>query len=390
MTAPATEQEFGEWSERDSFSVIAEACRRVASGDLEARIPKLDDPRGAELRNAINHLIDVTDAFIREAAASLTSANAGNYYRRFLERGMPGAFGDGARTINSAREAMKLAAIRQAEEGAKRKSLLEQVAETATALAGAAEELTATSTVMGAGAEETSVQAQVVARSSEEVDASLQTVAGGTEEMSASIAEIARSASDATKVAAEGVREADATHATIAKLGNSSAEIGQVVKVITAIAQQTNLLALNATIEAARAGEAGKGFSVVATEVKELAKGTAKATEQISTQIEAIQNDTAGAVEAITRIGDTIGRINTLQTNIASAVEEQTATTNEIARSVNDAANGAREITANIAGVAEAAKDTAGGANDTQVAAAELARLASELQQLVVDYTSQS
>jgi methyl-accepting chemotaxis protein len=163
----------------------------------------------------------------------------------------------------------------------------------------------------------------------------------------------------------------------------SSAEIGEVIKVITSIAQQTNLLALNATIEAARAGEAGKGFAVVANEVKELAKETAKATEDIGRKIEAIQQDTSGAVSAIAKIGRVISRINEIQTTIAGAVEEQSATTAEMNRTVTEVARGSNEISSNIQAVAQAAGSTTQGASDTQLAAGELATMASELQALV-------
>ena len=184
-------------------------------------------------------------------------------------------------------------------------------------------------------------------------------------------------------VATEAVKVADDTSATVNKLGESSVEIGNVIKVITSIAQQTNLLALNATIEAARAGEAGKGFAVVANEVKELAKQTATATEDISQRIEAIQKDTGGAVDAIGRIGEIINRINDIQNTIASAVEEQTATTNEIARSANEAATGSTEIARNVSSVSKAAQDTSHGANSTLSAAQELAKLSAELKQVV-------
>jgi methyl-accepting chemotaxis protein len=264
---------------------------------------------------------------------------------------------------------------------------MKAIGSNASALAAAAEELTAVSHQMSANAEETSAQANVVSAASEQVSRNVVTVATGTEEMGASIREIAGSAANASRVAENAVRVAESTNTIVSKLGISSAEIGKVIKVITSIAQQTNLLALNATIEAARAGEAGKGFAVVANEVKELAKETAKATEDISQKIEAIQADTAGSVTGIREIGDIIAQISDLQTTIASAVEEQTATTNEMARNVSEAAKGASEIAQNITGVAQAASSTSHGASDSLRASAELARMSSELQALVQRFT---
>ena len=257
------------------------------------------------------------------------------------------------------------------------------IAENAQTLAGAAEELTAVSTQMSANSEETSSQARVVTKAAEGVSSNVQTVSSGTEEMSSSIREIAQNASNAAKVATDAVTVADETNATVGKLGESSAEIGQVIKVITSIAQQTNLLALNATIEAARAGDAGKGFAVVANEVKELAKETAKATEDISRKIEAIQTDTREAVTAIERIGTIIGEINDIQGTIASAVEEQTATTNEMSRNVSDASRGTSEIADTIRSVAEAADQTSAGASDVNKSSAGLSEMAARLQDLV-------
>jgi methyl-accepting chemotaxis protein len=263
---------------------------------------------------------------------------------------------------------------------------LQQIARMATPLATSAEELNRVSQQMSSSADETATQANVVSAASEQVSKNIQTVATGADEMSASIKEIAKNTAEATKVAMSAVRTAEATNETIGKLGQSSAEIGQVIKVITSIAQQTNLLALNATIEAARAGEAGKGFAVVANEVKELAKETAKATEDISQKIEAIQGDTKGAVSAIAQISNVIAQINDIQNTIASAVEEQSATTNEISRNLAEAAKGGVEITRNVTGVAEAARTTTAAATDTQKSAQGLEGMASELQGVVAQF----
>jgi methyl-accepting chemotaxis protein len=257
------------------------------------------------------------------------------------------------------------------------------ISQNARALASASEELTATSQQMSANAEETSAQANVVSASALQVDKNLQTVATGIEEMSATIKEISKNAHESAKVAIGAVKVAEHTNQIVSKLGDSSIEIGQVIKVITSIAQQTNLLALNATIEAARAGEAGKGFAVVANEVKELAKQTAKATEDISRKIEAIQGDSKSAVAAIGQISTIINQVNDISNTIAIAVEEQSATTNEMARNVGEAAKGSGEITKNISGVAEAAKSTSHGAHGSLQASQALAQMATELRDLV-------
>jgi len=250
-------------------------------------------------------------------------------------------------------------------------------------LASAAEQMSATTGQIAAAAEETSAQAGVVSAAAEQVSRNVQTVAAGSEQMGASIQEIAQNAARASDVATRAVDAVGATTTTMSRLGDSSKEIGNVVKLITTIAEQTNLLALNATIEAARAGEAGKGFAVVAGEVKELAQETAKATEDIARRVESIQGDASGAVSAIEEISGIITQISDFQMTISSAVEEQTSTTAEMNRSVAEAATGSSEIAANISGVADAAGATTEGVTESQQAVASLAAMSAELKDVV-------
>ncbi|MEV1288059.1 methyl-accepting chemotaxis protein [Micromonospora sp. NPDC049679] len=236
------------------------------------------------------------------------------------------------------------------------------------------------------GARESSAQAEVVAGAAEEVSRNVQSVAAGSQQMGGSMRDIAQNAHQAATVAGRAVSAAEATTATVTRLGESSRMIGDVVKVITSIAAQTNLLALNATIEAARAGDAGKGFAVVANEVKELSQETARATEDISRRVEAIQADTNSAVAAIADVSRVIGQINDYQLTTAAAVEEQTATTNEMNRSVAEAAAGSGQIAASIGGVASAARATTESVGESQRAANELSEVSGQLQSLVARF----
>jgi methyl-accepting chemotaxis protein len=316
----------------------------------------------------VNHTLDAVVGPLKDVGATLDQLAGGD-----LTAQLTGEYAGDFKKLSDAVNTL----------GLQVRSAIQQIGNNTKALVSAAEELNKISQQMGASAEETAAQSNVVSAASGQVTNNVATVATAADEMSASIKEIAKNTAEATQVATTAVKTADETNVTIGKLGQSSAEIGQVIKVITSIAQQTNLLALNATIEAARAGEAGKGFAVVANEVKELAKETAKATEDISRKIEAIQNDTKGAVAAIGQIGVVIGQINDIQTTIASAVEEQSATTNEITRNLAEAAKGTTDISHNIVGVAEAARSTTAGAAETQKSAQALERMAAELQGLV-------
>jgi methyl-accepting chemotaxis protein len=253
----------------------------------------------------------------------------------------------------------------------------------ADSLASSATELAGVAARIAESAQDTDAQTSSASAEAEEISRNVQTVAAGSEEMGLSIREISRNTSEAAQIAAVAVSEAAQATETIRQLGESSAEIGNVIKLITSIAEQTNLLALNATIEAARAGDAGKGFAVVASEVKDLAQETARATEDIGSRVNAIQQDTGGAVEVIGRISEVIAKINDFQTTIASAVEEQTATTGEMSRSIAEVASGSNRIATNIADVATASSSAVQGVTQTRRASDDVARTAEELRSLV-------
>jgi methyl-accepting chemotaxis protein len=250
-------------------------------------------------------------------------------------------------------------------------------------LSSAATQLSANSNQIAGSAGQSSDQATRIAAAAEEIRRNVDTVSAGAEEMGASIREIAENANQAAAVAGQAVQMAQTTNETVTKLGESSTEIGNVIKLITAIAEQTNLLALNATIEAARAGDAGKGFAVVASEVKDLAQETARATEDIGARVTAIQADTGTAITAIGEIDLVITKISDYQTTIAAAVEEQTATTAEMNRGVGEAAASVSEIATGIDTLAGTTRVTTESVGETQTAAEELARMSNELQKLV-------
>jgi methyl-accepting chemotaxis protein len=246
--------------------------------------------------------------------------------------------------------------------------------------------LTETSAGMTDAAGQAQAEADGASEAVAQVNANVQRVASGTEEMTASIREIAVTAQDAAKVASSAVRTAAATDERVRRLGASSAEIMAIVKVITSIAEQTNLLALNATIEAARAGQAGKGFAVVAGEVKELANETARATDDIIGRVQAIQGDTEDVVTSIGQIREIIERINAMQSGVAGAVEQQSATTLEMSRNVGLAADGSDQIAKRVEAAATATRGTTRGLQAAQASADQLAGLSRELTQAVARF----
>ncbi|MET7426619.1 methyl-accepting chemotaxis protein [Dactylosporangium sp. NPDC005555] len=308
---------------------------------------------------------------IRQVGGVLTMMADGDLTGR-LDVGSRDEVGVMAGALNRATQSMRTA--------------VQALGRTSSSLAAAAEQLSGASTQIAASAAQTSGQVAVVVTAADEVTRNVHTVSAGSQEMSLSIREISQNANEAALVVGEAVSAARATDATVSKLGASSQEIGNVVKTITSIAEQTNLLALNATIEAARAGDAGKGFAVVATEVKDLAQETARATEDISRRVAGIQADTDTAVGAIRDIGEIISKINDYQLTIASAVEEQTATTAEMNRGVAEAAGGIGEIASSIGAVAAAAQVTTEGVAESQRTSAELARMSHEVQTLVANF----
>ena len=293
-------------------------------------------------------------------------------------------------------QADRLAAEQAAEQAAKlrRTERIEQLigdfdrvaASALRTVSSAASALAAPAQSMVAMAQQTNSQAGAVAAAAEQTSANVQTVATATEEMSSSIREISQQVTNSTRIAGQAVEEASRTNDTVRGLAEAAQRIGDVVNLITNIASQTNLLALNATIEAARAGEAGKGFAVVAGEVKSLAAQTAKATEEIASQIAGIQSATSGAVAAIGGISGTITSINDISTGIAAAIEEQGAATNEISRNVQQAAVGTQEVSVNITQVTQTAGETGSAAGQVQSAAGELARQAETLRREVEQF----
>ena len=306
---------------------------------------------------------------IRQAVAVLKQAADGNFRPRLMGSKRADEFGEMARALNT---------------------MLDNAADAFFAVGTGVHTLTATSeklrqtaTTLSSSADHTSDQSTLVSYAADQVSLSVVSAATGSEQMETAIRDIADNAARAASIAAEAASTADRANGTVAKLGESSAEIGNILKVITSIAQQTNLLALNATIEAARAGDAGKGFAVVAGEVKDLAHATARATDDIAKMIAAIQADAAEAVAMIRDIGSVVDRINDFQSTIAGAVEEQTASSNEMTRSIAEAASASGEIASTIVSVAAAALSTASSVGDTQEASVDVHRTAEELSSVV-------
>jgi methyl-accepting chemotaxis protein len=363
---------------------MAHVCGQVARGDLEHRLPQCnDDPDVAQMVGGLNRLLDVTDAFVREAKAALTHASRGKFFRRVLLKGMPGTFRHAASVINEATHAMEAQTGQLREAERRRLAMADEfehsITEVVATLAASATEMRATAESLARMAKETTEQADSLARAAESTASGVQAVASASEQLSSSAVEIGRQVTDSNRFVAGAVGEAQRTTRVVGGLTQASTQIGHVVKLISEIAKQTNLLALNATIEAARAGEVGRGFAVVASEVKNLARQTSDATDQIAERIGAIQSATREGASAIGAVGEAIDRVEGCFTGITSAIGEQRQAAQEIAGNVSIAARGTEEVSRGIQRVSQNARETDEAVSALLVAAHDLSRQAEGL-----------
>ncbi|MFT6556962.1 methyl-accepting chemotaxis protein [Sneathiella sp.] len=357
-----------------AFASLQEVTERVQRGDMEARITDWDCHGDLSPTLAgFNQTLDLTDSFIRESTASLSAATAGIYYRRFLDTGMRGRFGDGARQMNSTIETMQQMnadKIRQRNELSN--SFEQSIGEVVQILSATVSQVASTSLQLKEYATENQNLASTVAAAAEEATVNVQTVSAASEQLSASVQEIARQVAASSTRTSSASEDATLTSETIQQLKGASENIGMTVGLIKDIADQTNLLALNATIEAARAGEAGKGFAVVASEVKSLAQQTTNATGEVDQQVQSIQGSTESTVLAVQKIADSILQLNEITSSIASATEEQTSATLEISRNIQEASQGTNEVAVNISKVYDSATSTLKSADELDAAASQL------------------
>ena len=379
---------------REVMNRAIRVANAAAEGDLEQRVAFDDlDGDAMTLAVSINRMLDITDAFVRESRAALSHASQGNFWRRVILRGLPGTFSNAATQINAATDLMQDGAKALSDAEKRRLQLADdferQIQGVVATVASSATEMQATAAALTQTAEGTTERATTVAAASEETSANVQTVASATEELTASAGEIGREAQNSTKIADEAMQQAQRADESVRGMLQASQRIGSVLKLIAQIAGQTQLLALNANIEAARAGEAGKGFAVVASEVKSLAQGTSKATEEISTQIAAMQQASQGTAQVIQGVSTTIQRMNSISSSIAHSVQQQQLATGEISQNVQQAAAGTQDVARNIVDLTRAAQETSSAASQMLDAASALSQQAEMLRTSVENFLAE-
>ncbi len=369
-------EEYKEWMHQ-----ITQVCEEAARGNLEPRLLRCHASEDiARLVRAVNHLLDMTDAFVREAGAALDASAHQKFYRKVIQRGLLGSFRLAAGFINEATDKMGQQAAELAHNEAERAQLAAAVGEVAQSLGVAVATIQSNAKDLRVAAENTSDQAASVAAASEETSAIVHNVASATEELNITAAEIEKRVRQSAAIVESAVSDADRTTATVDGLTVAQSKIGAVVKTISQVAAQTNLLALNATIEAARAGEAGKGFAVVASEVKSLARQTAGATDTIQNETEHVRAAASASAKAISQVGESIRGIEEISKNILVSVDEQRSATRQISDSIQQAALATGDVSRSILSVTSAAQETTAAIRGLEAAAADLQRGAETLE----------
>lgn len=385
--APVVDPELDEI--REGIKAITAVCQQSAEGDLEVRVLGIrrDGPLG-DLARSINHLLDLSDAFIRESQASLQHASERKFYRLVLERGLLGTYRDAARLINGATAQMSAQADQLEAARVERLRLADDfervIKAVVDSVAAAATEARVTAEGLSDTARDTNTQSVTVAAASEEASRSLESVAEAAVLVERGVVDIEEQSTRAQTQASTAVLAAERANTTVFGLAEATAQISRVVKLITDIASQTRLLALNATIEAAHAGEVGRGFAVVAAEVKTLASKTGEATGVIGAQVQAIQEATSEAITAIDGITAAIREMHQVSGDVTESVRGQRVATSQINHNIREAGEGTRQVASGIQLVAGAVRETSDAAGQMKGAAAELSRMA-ELLRTEVD-----
>lgn len=373
---------------RDSVSHMAEVLAAAARGDLETRVRlSQQTPELQRLAAELNRFMDVTDAYVRESGAALDHAACGKYFRRVIERGLRGAFAEGARLINRA-TGMMAGQADQIEQARMAQLQLadrfeQEVIGTVSGVAAAAEQMRETASVLIRASQTGTRESDAVSRLVADALKSVCTAKEATAVFERSVAILEGSVDVSSKVSQEAVAKAMEASGIVSGLSEDSNRIGGVVNLISQVADQTNLLALNATIEAARAGEAGKGFAVVASEVKNLANQTGEATQQISRNIDAVQAATANAVEAIVVISQTLDRMKEVAVNVEQAIDEQKTANWQITQDMQTMGEGCEQVGQRTDAAARAAMQTNAVADEVGDAAEGIAKLSHDLETAV-------